>query len=858
MIPGFEYDPSLVEDVASRFDLRKPVHDAFDTVCEELASGQTSSTPLVLDMATGAGKTYLMAALVEYLREQGIKNAMIVTPGAVVQAKTVENFKLGARKYIPGARSAPEIVTPDGYDHWRPNTSKPAFDSPIDPIQLFVLNIQQLVRPKDKGVDTKGGGVNAARRAFRTFREANGKLVDYLSNLDDLVVIADEHHLYSESAKAFNEALRELAPAAVVGLTASASEDDHVIYRYPLKQAILDKYVKRPVIAFRKNGYGDRAEEQQLRDAVALLKVKQSYYDMYVKSRDTHKQVNAVLFVQCADVAHATSTAGLLRGPDYFGDHQAVLQVDNEHNDAATLDRLRNVDSPGSTVQAIVSVNKLKEGWDAKNVAVMVTLRAMTSEILTQQTLGRGLRLPFGAWTGVGHIDQLDVIAHDSFHRLLKDEDVMSAFGFDGEVVGRIQHALDNPEPFEITGSTPEPGGDEATHSGFTDPTGVEEPGLAVGDTKRPETPTPGATFLTAGEGSLSLVVMPDDGTFTADDPPEPIEITLNPDFKDVTFIFPATTMKQENNPFKLSSVDDDDLKDAARHISDKGDVLIREEIIVRGRSLSTKSEEDVNVEALSIDAAEVKRYLFEAVMTMREVERTRENIGSASQRIVPAIMHYAGFSTWTVKATSSTLTQLEAVIRERVKAHAAKLNVEPTIWPTKLPISGTFTLPFGKRVHDLLPTGTHDSKFVPHEYYGEWDKGLFPAAAFDSFSTEYQIARLLNRSTDIVWWKRLYASDKASIAYTVKDNYNPDFVAFDKSGYHWIIEGKAQHGKDDAVVQKKKQAADEIIRLLPGNEKFADQKWGYAIAYESDVANAQSWEDLLTSTNPVKTWAFD
>ena len=42
------------------------------------------------------------------------------------------------------------------------------------------------------------------------------------------------------------------------------------------------------------------------------------------------------------------------------------------------------------------SVNKFKEGWDVKNIAVVVTLRAMASEVLTQQTMGRGLRPPFG------------------------------------------------------------------------------------------------------------------------------------------------------------------------------------------------------------------------------------------------------------------------------------------------------------------------------------------------------------------------------------------------------------------------------------------------------------------------------
>src|SRR5699024_1310688 len=82
------------------------------------------------------------------------------------------------------------------------------------------------------------------------------------------------------------------------------------------------------------------------------------------------------------------------------------------------------------------SVDKLKEGWDTKRIAVMCTLRAMASEVLTQQTMGRGLRLPFGKPTGHARIDQLDILAHTSFEELLNDENILQTFGLDGAVDG--------------------------------------------------------------------------------------------------------------------------------------------------------------------------------------------------------------------------------------------------------------------------------------------------------------------------------------------------------------------------------------------------------------------------------------
>src|SRR5699024_11913171 len=55
------------------------------------------------------------------------------------------------------------------------------------------------------------------------------------------------------------------------------------------------------------------------------------------------------------------------------------------------------------------------------------------SEVLTQQVMGRGLRLPFGKLTGVGAIDELDIISHKSFVSLLKTENVLRDFGIDSE-----------------------------------------------------------------------------------------------------------------------------------------------------------------------------------------------------------------------------------------------------------------------------------------------------------------------------------------------------------------------------------------------------------------------------------------
>ncbi len=94
--------------------------------------------------------------------------------------------------------------------------------------------------------------------------------------------------------------------------------------------------------------------------------------------------------------------------------------VDGSKAPDDALAALELVEDPESKVRIIVSVGMLKEGWDVKNVYAICSLRPLLSDVLTEQTLGRGLRLPWGAYTGVPLLDTLEVLAHDKYEALLK------------------------------------------------------------------------------------------------------------------------------------------------------------------------------------------------------------------------------------------------------------------------------------------------------------------------------------------------------------------------------------------------------------------------------------------------------
>lgn len=853
-------DQGLIDSIATEFQLRDPNKRALRKLIYHLTGDFDPQEPMVMHMATGAGKTYLMAALIEYLSRFGMKNAMVVVPpSTVLENKTVQNFTQGSRRYVDGFSSAPQVVSPGSYGAWRAGQHE-LFRDTSDGSMVFVFNVSQLIAPKkaNAGADTTDG----MRRKIRDHQEESGSLYDYLVNLEDLVVIADESHLFGTSAKAFNQALKDLRPAATIGLTASAADTDHVIFHYPLYSAIEDGYVKSPMLVYRENGYPkDSAEERQLLDAVSLLRNKEAAYEAYGKANfpgeaGEEKRTKPLLFVICENVAHATEVTALLQGPGYFGDPEAVLQFDNKHNDAVTLRRLDQLDSPASTVRAIVSVDRLKEGWDTKRVAVMCALRAMSSDILTQQTMGRGLRLPFGARTGIAELDQLDILSHKSFKSLLKDEDVLRSFGLSDAAEGTIS-GMDVEESFRQ--------GEGQVQPNTNDLALETQTGSGSGSTAWPVTPAGEATDgpsdigTMAGEttqvtgghsGGVSFRRVGDNETMQRADYIPATEIRVNAEFAGKTFLFPSTVMAKSTTPFLLSHIDEEDIVRAARRVADSKEALTREEIVVRKSKLDTKRTTDAEVESAPVAEDAVIGELTRRVFGLGVVTQDKKNAITLAQYVLPTFMTNAGIDHWTEKAKQSAVDELVALVNDKARQHASNLQTETSIVPVKLPIDQAVALPFGKEVLQQL-SKDQQAKFKPREFYDGWNRGLFPAASFDSWGGEYLLALLLNYTSDIVWWKRLYSTDGASIMYTTRDTYYPDFVAQDSDGTMWIIEGKSDKGRDDETVQAKRAAARVLVRELLGEEDFVGQKWGYAIAYESDIRASESWEDLKRKSNP-------
>lgn len=843
---NISYDSDLIESISSEFDLRAPNKEALRKLIFTLDGDYDPEVIQVMNLATGVGKTYLMAAFMEYLRRQGVGNVVIVTPGKTVQAKTVKNFTPGSGRYIEGAQVPPDVVTPQDYSPWiaRQNGAAQLSFGRETPLLAFIFNIQQLIAPKKEEGGTSDGSQDAMRRKPRRFDENAGVLFDYFKSQDDLVLIADESHLYSTSAAAFHSAIRELDPAATIGLTASVLEGDHVIYKYPLYRAIADEYVKTPVLAFRKGGYGEdeASEEQQLRDALQLRDIKQSAYDAYI-GQNKLPGLNAVLFVVCSDVSHATEITNLLRGPEFFGRELAVLQVDSEHDDDLTQRMLEDLDDPNSPVKAVVSVNKLKEGWDVKNIAVVVTLRAMASEVLTQQTMGRGLRLPFGKYTGIRQVDQLDIISHQSFKELLEQENVLRQFGLEEAV------SSDERPRFEY----------EIAHIGQGDET-TGTPGLDAanqGPDKGSRAPSPdmrtsfGSDTITDAEPNKPTVLVQSVNDRSLTDEPDLTYITIdpNPDFLGTSYDFPVTIIEAKQPEIDLSGIPDEALEAAARRITSTGDVLYRKEIIaVLGKSLRAVDTESAEVDSVHVSDEDAQDALVKLVLNMSMVPKTEGTARYIAQYLIPRFMSASNLDTWTVKSLSSAQEQLRQTIKDFIVETLRSTQEVPVIKAKAIECTG-YALPIGEKVYGQIDSR---DEFVRGRVYSGWFKSLYAEESFDSYTGEYMLARLLNTSPHIVWWNRLHPFMGAYIYYTPKDRYFPDFVALDDEGTYWIIEGKDARGRDDEKVQAKRKAAEQLVRKLAIDDVFSSSHWGYLIAYEDDIAKSDSWNDLLALAQPT------
>lgn len=383
---------------------------------------------IAFSIATGVGKTRLMGACISYLYlHKGIKNFFILAPNLTIYDKLIEDFGNPAyHKYVFNGISEfvhnrPVIITGDNYNQ-QGNLFKEG------EIRINIFNISKF-NSDNKG--QKKGGIALAPKIKRLSEYLGQSYWEYLSGIQDLVILMDEAHRYH--ADASKNAINELKPILGIELTATPFDEKgqqfkNVVYEYSLAQALTDgTFVKNPAIATRKNfKRGDLSDKEieiiKLEDAISIHQDTKTELEIYSKNNGV-KLVKPFILVVCKDISHAREVYDLINSDEFYeGEYKGkVLQIDSSTKKEEEIEKqFLSLESPDNEIEIVIHVNMLKEGWDVTNLYTIVPLRAANAAILVEQTIGRGLRLPYdGKRTGVDKIDKLTVVAHENFEAVI-------------------------------------------------------------------------------------------------------------------------------------------------------------------------------------------------------------------------------------------------------------------------------------------------------------------------------------------------------------------------------------------------------------------------------------------------------
>ncbi len=417
----------------------KDKHDLMRYDASGLVSGSMfdeSWRRFVVKMATGSGKTKVLSLALAWSfyhklyepESELARNFLVITPNIIVLDRIYRDFQ-GLRIFF-----ADPVIPDNGFDgrNWRDDfqltvhlQDEVRITRPTG--NIFLTNIHRVY----SGDDIPPSPDDDDMRDYFLGKRPTGATTDskvdlgmIVRDIDELMVLNDEAHHIHDPRMAWFKSIEDIhnrlkqkgaALSMQVDTTATPKHNNGSIFvqtvtDYPLVEAISQNIVKHPVLP-------DAASRSKLSERQSA-KYTEKYADYihlgvieWRKAYTEHEKMGkkAILFVMTDDTRNCDDVAEYLRAAYLeFADKDAVLVIHTKNNgdisesasgkDKDELAKLRKqaneIDGMDSPYKAIISVMMLKEGWDVKNVTTIVGLRAYsaTSNILPEQTLGRGLR----------------------------------------------------------------------------------------------------------------------------------------------------------------------------------------------------------------------------------------------------------------------------------------------------------------------------------------------------------------------------------------------------------------------------------------------------------------------------------
>jgi type III restriction enzyme len=412
--------------------------------------GETQRQRIAFKMATGSGKTMAMSLCITWAYFHALYEPdspmcaafLVIAPNVIVFERLKVDFA-DAGTFRRDPLIPPEWEADFEFTVLLQDDPAPVTTQGV----LYLTNIQRLYESRGSA----DGDVNPVEAMVgpRVNRDVEAsaaeELFERVAVNPRVMVINDEaHHVWSERLQ-WNQTIERLhaellqrnhddpGAGVVSQLDFSATPKDqrghifrHVVVDYPLAQAVGDGIVKTPLIGEIHGAtveLGDSAVQKYRR----WLDVAVGRWRKFNEAL-TPAGKRPVLFVMCENTQAADEVGDYLRQrPEFAGDRLLVIHT-NRSGDITKADldiarqAAREIDGPDSSIRCIVSVLMLREGWDVRNVCVIVTLRSLTAKakILPEQALGRGLRRMTPP--GSGHDERVVVIEHDAFRDLWSAE----------------------------------------------------------------------------------------------------------------------------------------------------------------------------------------------------------------------------------------------------------------------------------------------------------------------------------------------------------------------------------------------------------------------------------------------------
>jgi len=325
----------------------------------------------VIDLATGTGKSYVIYGIAQIALGLGLVDKILVLcPSLTIESGLKEKFeKLSGDNKI-------KDTLPDGI----------AFKNPR------IIDANSTIKNGDICVENIHAVYERTGSSINDSLEGNGERV--------LVLNDEVHHVYNTTGDKDIRKWRQFLLNSdfnfkyILGLTGTAYFGDEyfndVIYRYSIRQAVNDKVVKSIDYVAKDENIDKNEKFQKIYDN----------HDEFVKK---YRLIKPLTILVTKDI----SKAKILREDliDFLEKREKisrkavekkVLIVTSHKDHKKNVLELKNVDDKENSVEWIVSVSMLTEGWDVKNVFQIVPWedRAFNSKLLIAQVLGRGLRIP--------------------------------------------------------------------------------------------------------------------------------------------------------------------------------------------------------------------------------------------------------------------------------------------------------------------------------------------------------------------------------------------------------------------------------------------------------------------------------